>query len=146
MKGRAVVVAPDARLARERSRGRVSRVLRRIAEIAMSATASTVFFTTASFAAPPYDGIWSVSIVTIKGDCIASYRYPMRISNGVLANAGDLIISVNGKVTRSGAITVRVSQGNTTALGSGRLSTSFGRGSWSAASCSGSWLAERRSS
>ncbi|MDE2285148.1 MAG: hypothetical protein KGK33_11080, partial [Hyphomicrobiales bacterium] len=31
------------------------------------------------FAMPRYDGIWSVSIVTKKGDCIASYRYPMRI-------------------------------------------------------------------
>ena len=142
----AVVVAPAARAARERSRSRTVHVLSRIAEIAMLATASTMFVTTASFAAPPYDGIWSVSIVTIKGDCIASYRYPMRISNGILANAGDLIISVNGKVTHSGAITVSVSQGNTSAVGSGRLSGSSGRGSWSAASCSGSWTAERRSS
>ena len=31
---------------------------------------------TASVAMPRYDGVWSVSIVTRKGDCVASYRYP----------------------------------------------------------------------
>ena len=46
------------------------------------------FATTEGFAMPRYDGLWSVSIVTTKGDCIASYRYPMRIANGILANGG----------------------------------------------------------
>ena len=50
------------------------------------------FATTAGFAMPRYDGLWSVSIVTTKGDCIASYRYPMRIANGILANGGDIAI------------------------------------------------------
>ena len=62
--------------------------------------------TTSSFAVPRYDGIWSVSIVTKKGDCIASYRYPMRIANGVLANGGDIALDVSGKVAPSGAVRV----------------------------------------
>src|ERR1700685_4393176 len=83
------------------------------ASIAMAATASS--------AMPRYDGLWSVSIVTKKGDCIASYRYPMRIANGVLANGGDIAIDVSGKVAADVAVTVIVSQGDTQAAGSGRL-------------------------
>lgn len=117
----------------------------RVRCVALLATASTFFAATAGFTAPTYDGLWSVSIVTNKGDCIGSYRYPMRISNGVVANGGDLLVSVNGKVSAGGAVTVSVTQGSTSAVGSGRLSGSSGRGSRRAASCSGSWTAERRS-
>ena len=46
--------------------------------------ASAALAATTSFAVPRYDGVWSVSIFTTRGDCIASYRYPMRIANGVL--------------------------------------------------------------
>lgn len=107
--------------------------------------ASVTLAATASFAVPRYDGIWSVSIVTKKGDCIASYRYPMRIANGVLANGGDFAIDVSGKVAANGAVTVIVSHGDTRAAGSGRLAVNAGGGSWKTTSCSGSWTAERRS-
>jgi hypothetical protein len=46
-------------------------------------------------------------------NCIATYRYPILISNGVLVNAGDLLIAVSGKVAPNGAITVTVSHGDT---------------------------------
>lgn len=100
---------------------------------------------TASFAAPRYDGLWSVSIVTEKGNCIASYRYPMRIARGVLANAGDMAIDVSGRVAANGAVYVTLRHGDTRAAGSGRLIANGGRGSWKTSSCSGSWTAERRS-
>jgi hypothetical protein len=106
--------------------------------------ASVTLATTASFAVPRYDGVWSVSIVTTKGDCIASYRYPMRIANGVLANGGDMAIEVSGKVAANGAVTVVVSHGDTRAAGSGRLAANAGAGSWRTTSCAGSWTAERR--
>jgi hypothetical protein len=118
--------------------------------IGMSAAAliaaSVTLAATASWAMPRYDGVWSVSIVTKKGDCIASYRYPMRIANGVLANGGDVAIDVSGKVAANGAVTVIVSHGDTRAAGSGRLAVNAGGGSWKTTSCSGSWTAERRSS
>ena len=59
---------------------------------------SLTFATTAGIAMPRYDGLWSVSIVTTRGDCIASYRYPMRIVNGMLANGGDIAIDVAGRL------------------------------------------------
>jgi hypothetical protein len=106
--------------------------------------ATVALTTTASFAIPSYDGLWSVSIVTQKGDCIASYRYPMRISHGVLANGGDMAINVSGKVAADGAVLVLVSHGDTRAAGSGHLAANAGHGSWKTSSCSGSWTAERR--
>jgi hypothetical protein len=109
-------------------------------------TASASFAATSTFAVPAYDGLWSVSIVTEKGDCDRGYRYPIRISNGVLANAGDVTaIDINGKVQQTGAITVTVSGGGKSATGSGRLAGNIGEGHWSGGECSGSWTAERRS-
>ena len=96
------------------------------------------------FAMARYDGVWSVSIVTKKGDCIASYRYPMRIANGVLGNGGDIALDISGKVSDEGTVRVSVSHGNSRAIGSGKLAAKAGSGSWKTTSCSGSWTAERR--
>ncbi|MGB6536220.1 MAG: hypothetical protein WBF58_09690 [Xanthobacteraceae bacterium] len=97
-------------------------------------------------AMPRYDGLWSVSIVTEKGDCDRGYRYPIRITNGRLANAGEAGFTIGGKVGPSGFVSVVVSHGNASAKGVGRLAGGEGSGSWQSASCSGSWTAERRSS
>ena len=91
---------------------------------------------------------WDVSstIVTEKGNCDRGYRYPVRISNGTLANAGDSVFTISGRVGGSGAITVTLSAGGRSATGSGRLAGNMGGGSWSGGACSGSWTAERRGS
>lgn len=112
--------------------------------IAGTTVASVIMASTASFAVPRYDGLWSVSIVTEKGDCDRGYRYPIRISNGLLANAGNGAFTITGKVGGTGAITVTVSGGGRSAIGSGRLAGNMGTGSWTGGSCSGTWTAERR--
>lgn len=91
-----------------------------------------------------YDGAWSVLIVTERGTCDRAYRYPVRISNGAVGYAGQSGFSVSGRVNPNGAITVRVSRGNQSANGTGRLSRDAGRGTWRAGECSGVWTAERR--
>jgi hypothetical protein len=101
---------------------------------------------TPSFALPRYDGLWSVSVVTQKGDCDPGYRYPVRITNGTLFNAGDSSFTVSGKVGATGAITVTVSAAGKSATGSGRLAGDAGVGSWIGGACSGTWTAERRGS
>ncbi len=106
--------------------------------------ASTMIAVPGSHAAPAYDGLWSVSIVTEKGDCDRGYRYPVRITNGVLQNAGSVNIAINGKVQPTGAITVMVSAAGKSANGTGRLSGDLGEGRWSGGECSGTWTAERR--
>ncbi len=116
--------------------------------VAASATfaASAGFAATSSSTLPRYDGVWSVSIVTEKGACDRGYRYPIRIENGVLANAGDAAFTITGKVAPTGSITVTVSHGSSSASGSGRLAGSIGEGLWRGGECSGTWTAERRSS
>jgi hypothetical protein len=96
--------------------------------------------------APSYDGLWSVVIVTEKGTCDRAYRYPIRISNGSLVNAGDSPINISGRVGGNGSITVTVSHGSKTATGSGRLAGTGGGGSWKGGDCAGVWEAERRAS
>lgn len=95
--------------------------------------------------APGYDGLWSVVIVTEKGTCDRAYRYPIRISNGALVNAGSSAINITGKVRDNGAITVTLSDGRKDATGSGQLSGTTGAGSWTTGDCAGTWEAERRS-
>ena len=126
---------------------RLSHCLARGAAGALVAAAAIVTASASSNAAPPrYDGLWSVSIVTEKGDCDRGYRYPIRIANGALANGGSDPFTISGKVAPSGAITVIVSHGDKSATGSGRLAGDSGEGHWTGGSCSGSWTAERRSS
>jgi hypothetical protein len=108
--------------------------------------ASAILIGTVAAAVPRYDGLWSVSIVTEKGDCDRGYRYPIRISNGTLANAGDTTFSITGKVAGTGSVNVTISGGGRTAIGSGRLAGNAGIGSWTGGACSGSWTAERRGS
>jgi hypothetical protein len=117
----------------------------RIALGSAAALIAATMFTTPTVAMPRFDGVWSVSLVTTKGDCVASFRYPIQITNGVVANGGALAIDVRGRVAANGAVTVLVSHGDQRAAGSGRLSTSAGSGSWRGAGCVGSWTAERRS-
>lgn len=106
--------------------------------------ASAMIASTGTYSAPAYDGLWSVSIVTEKGDCDRGYRYPIRITNGVLANAGSVSVDIVGKVQPTGAITVMLSAAGKSANGSGRLSGDLGEGHWSGGECSGTWTAERR--
>src|ERR1700722_12070246 len=115
----------------------------RSALFAVIATVGTLISST-SFAGPSYDGVWSVLVHTEKGDCDPGYRYPIRIANGHLVNAGDSAFTISGAVAPTGAITVTVAAAGKSASGSGHLAGAEGGGSWSGGACSGSWTAERR--
>lgn len=111
-----------------------------------ASTALAATTTTSNAASPRYDGVWSVLIVTEKGDCDRGYRYPVRISNGTLVSGGSNPFTISGQVQPSGNITVTVSSGQKSATGTGRLAGNTGGGSWKGGACSGSWTAERRNS
>jgi len=95
-----------------------------------------------------FDGLWSVAIVTQRGNCDRSYRYPVAIMNGVVqgANTGDASVAIAGRVAGSGAVAVSVRRGDQFARGSGRLNTVAGTGQWLSptSGCAGYWVAERR--
>ncbi|MFO1100526.1 MAG: hypothetical protein U1E81_20290 [Xanthobacteraceae bacterium] len=91
-----------------------------------------------------FDGEWSVVIVTSKGDCERSYRAPITISNGNFINVGVNMVDVSGNVRPDGKLTVRVSRGQSSAVGLGRLTATSGGGSWKGGACAGTWTAVRR--
>jgi hypothetical protein len=105
---------------------------------------AAMLVTTSSFGAPRFDGTWSVLVMTQKGTCDPAYRYPIKISNGQLINAGDAAFTITGKVAETGAITVTVSAAGKSATGTGKLAGASGGGSWTGGACSGAWTAERR--
>jgi hypothetical protein len=92
----------------------------------------------------PYDGRWSLSIVTQKGACDA-YNFPVNIENGNVSVPG--LVRANGRVTAKGTVRVNVAVQDKSASGSGRLSLGSGSGRWSGKSgearCSGTWTAQR---
>ena len=102
---------------------------------------------TSAPARTPYDGSWSVLIVTERGSCDRAYRYGVQIVDGRVQYDGGAV-ALAGRVDAKGGVRVTVSAGNSRANGAGRLSRNVGEGRWSGTSgmdiCSGYWLAERR--
>jgi len=121
--------------------------LSRTTKFALAAVLGLGFAATAipAKAVGNFDGKWSVVVVTTKGDCDRAYRYPIAIRGTTLVNAGDTAFDISGRVQDNGSIAVKISYGDKSAQGSGRLSGTFGQGSWSGGSCAGTWTAERRS-
>jgi hypothetical protein len=107
--------------------------------------AATAYAAVPAVAKTNFDGKWSVVIITDKGSCDRSYRYPVRISDGSVGYGGEGSFNVSGRVAANGSINVTVSRGEKRANGSGKLAGDFGSGSWSGGECSGTWQAERRS-
>jgi hypothetical protein len=101
---------------------------------------------TESPARTPFDGAWSVLIVTTKGDCDRAYRYGVRIANGDVVYDGG-VVSLSGRVAGNGAVRVIVKSGNARANATGRLNRRVGSGGWYGNSgqnvCSGYWQASR---
>jgi hypothetical protein len=98
-------------------------------------------------ASSSYDGRWSVSILTEKGDCDA-YRYDIEVAGGTLRLVNTDAVELSGTVAGNGSVTVNVQRGEQRANGKGRLARTNGRGVWHgvapSGACSGSWTAERR--
>lgn len=94
-----------------------------------------------------FDGIWSVTINTVKGTCPTGLRYPAKIDNGRVGQAyQDPGYTMAGSVRTDGSIFVMVAAGNQSASGHGRLKKIDGAGFWRTrdGQCSGTWTAARR--
>ena len=87
-------------------------------------------------------------IVTDYGSCDRAYRYGVQIANGQVFYRGTSGVSISGRVTPRGQVSVQVQQGGGQAVGTGQLTEDSGGGEWSGASsssqCGGHWIAERR--
>ena len=99
-----------------------------------------------ALARSPYDGAWSVTVMTRGGACEPTSRYGVQISNGMVM-AGDGGAAVQGRVSPGGAVSVSVQAGGQSASGSGHLNLARGSGVWrgqgSAGARQGTWVAQR---
>ena len=122
-------------------------MINRIARACLLASICVAIVPASAPARSPYDGAWSVLIVTQRGACDRGYRYGVQIVDGQITYDGG-VVNLSGQVGASGTVRVSVSAGGAWASGSGRLNRNSGRGSWSGRSgadaCSGYWEAERR--
>src|SRR2546430_14047051 len=98
-----------------------------------------------SAVAASFDGPWSVVVVPKSGRCAQSYRYGVMIRGGNVTYMGGGAVSVSGRVSKSGQVSVSVSAAGNSAIGSGRLSGGHGGGTWrghgASGACSGVWSA-----
>ena len=98
--------------------------------------------TPAAASSEPFDGSWSVKIVTQRGSCDSGTTVPIHVINGSIAS--DLsLLKVSGQVAANGALNVSVGHGLERATGVGRLSDTTGSGTWKGGPCSGIWTASK---
>jgi hypothetical protein len=121
-------------------------MIKQLVRASVLASVCVAAFATQAPARTPYDGSWSVLIVTTRGDCDRAYRYGVSIVDGYIRYDGGGA-NMAGRVSGNGSIRVTVWSGNARANGSGRLSRNAGSGGWSGVSgpnrCSGYWQASR---
>lgn len=99
-----------------------------------------------TFAAQPYDGNWSVEMMTEKGSCDSAYRWDLTIIAGRVATTADMPAKGSGSVSSRGVVAVSFSRGDDKMAAKGAASGNWASGEWSAPAmaCSGHWRAERR--
>src|SRR5471032_3212851 len=89
----------------------------------------------------PYDGLWSVTVVTKTGSCEPSSRSTLTVADGKVSAAGS---DISGSVGHEGLVRVSIHG----AYANGQLSGNAGSGKWNGASagmpCSGRWEASRQ--
>jgi len=116
----------------------------KVAQAGLLALAATTLGTSVAQAGSPYDGRWSLTIHTTRGDC-STYNLPVDISNGYVSFPN--LVHANGRVTPKGHVRVFVTAMGKSANGSGKLTSSSGSGRWTGRSaqdrCSGVWTAQR---
>ena len=97
--------------------------------------------------ANPYDGRWSVQVVTEQGICDRAYRWPVIVENGRARYGGPEAFDVTGTISPKGAVRVAVARGQSGAEASGSASGKWATGTWrtfGSRVCSGTWNAEKR--
>lgn len=95
--------------------------------------------------AASFDGPWSVTIITQAGRCDAAYSFPLNVYRGRITSSSG--VSINGRVSGGGGVSVSIASGGSSGSASGRLYATSGAGRWSGVlggeRCSGRWEASR---
>ncbi len=118
----------------------------RIVTLALASGAALALTGSAASAQQQFNGNWSVDVVTEKGSCSRSYRFPMIIQNGQVRYGGPLEIGVAVTITSGGVVQGSVGRGAVQANVMGRLVGNSGSGTWAGTgslNCAGQWKAEK---
>ncbi|MGH6735721.1 MAG: hypothetical protein ACRECX_06530 [Methyloceanibacter sp.] len=115
---------------------------------ALGLTAAAAFATPAT--AAPYDGSWTMSVVTTDGHC-GVISVGLAISGGhITSTRGKFVmrpIKIAGQVSGGGATKMNAVAGPRQAIGTGHFTKTKGKGKWNGTGpsgvCSGYWLAVR---
>ncbi|WP_210207702.1 hypothetical protein, partial [Rhodoplanes elegans] len=70
---------------------------------AAAAVVLAAFASQPASARTPYDGAWSVVIITDRGTCDRAYRYSVQIVDGIVRYAGEMGMDFRGRVGKGGA-------------------------------------------
>ena len=101
-------------------------------------------------ASSPYDGAWSMVLVTTSGHC-GVIKIGMAVNRGnIAATNGKFVmhkIALAGRISGSGATKINGVAGPRQAIGIGRFTRAKGGGKWNGTGpsgvCSGYWVADR---
>jgi hypothetical protein len=113
----------------------------RIVFIASALASAATLAAAPAIAQTPYDGLWSVTIVTKSGSCEPQTRSTLTVTDGRVSAPG---ADVTGSIGREGLVRVSIAG----AYANGQLNGNAGSGKWNGASagipCSGRWEASRQ--
>ena len=94
-----------------------------------------------ALAQTPYDGLWTVTIVTNSGSCEPTASSTLTVTDGKISAPGS---DVTGSVGHEGLVKVSING----AYANGQITGNTGSGKWNGASagipCSGRWQASRQ--
>jgi hypothetical protein len=121
----------------------------RMCAFALSAASAIICFAAPASAAK-YDGSWNMTAVTTRGHC-GTIPIGMGVSGGRIYSTGGSFafysISLGGRVSNSGSVSLKAVAGPRIAHGTGRFRGPLARGTWHGKGpsglCSGYWTATR---
>jgi hypothetical protein len=122
----------------------------RISGLAAAASLAALCLSSPAMAASPYDGSWTMQLVTTSGHC-GVINMGMAINGGhISATSGKFVmhkIALNGLIWGSGKTKINGVAGPRQAVGIGHFTKAKGSGKWNgtgpAGVCSGYWVAAR---
>ena len=100
-------------------------------------------------ASQPFDGPWSIQVLTERGACDPVYRYYVVIAGGavhVKSMMGEVSPEAAGRIAPGGRIDGRIGAADDPVAIRGTLQKASGGGTWTAPArgCAGRWVAEKR--
>ena len=118
--------------------------MRRTTKLALSLALGVLGAAAAADASTPFDGHWSVQLVTRQGDCDPSYSWSVAVQDGRIDDAG-MFVQAAGAIDRHGRVNLQITHGSDVVAASGRAKGVVAEGAWRSPTrqCSGAWRAQR---